>query len=123
MLARLLTLSNKETIPTYQRKITTLLIQTTLPLQPLLNRDVIKLIKIVSEYHEASVLKWKNNSFIQSLKNFKEKTRVRMENDMVDYSQLGAIQGELKKYRFLPNKSKWSWVLFIFIVYTFECTL
>jgi hypothetical protein len=106
MLARLLTLSNKETIPTYQRKITTLLNKTTLPLQPLLNRDVIKLIKIVSEYHEACVLKWKNNSFIQSLKNFKEKTRVRMENDMVDYSQLGAIQGELKKYRFLPNKSK-----------------
>ena len=61
----------------------------------LLNRDVIKLIKIISEYYETGVLKWKNNNFIQSLKNFKEMVKVRVQNDMVDYSQLGPLQAQL----------------------------
>lgn len=72
----------------------------------LLSRDIIKLIKIVTDYHEASVLKWKNDNFVKSLKIFKEKIKVQVQNDLVDYSKLGPLESEVAKYRFLPKPSQ-----------------
>lgn len=76
MLARLLCETHTKTIQTYQRKLTTILGTFSFSIPILLNRDVTKLIRIVREYHECTVLKWKSTNFISQLVEYQEKAKI-----------------------------------------------
>lgn len=71
MLARLLCEPDSKVIQIYQRKITTILSLTEFDHLAIIERDILKLIRIVTEYHMCSMMHWKNQKFIDQLSKFK----------------------------------------------------
>ena len=70
-----------------------------------MSSDMMRLIKIVLEYHETKMLKWSSKRFTDQLLKFREKSRVRFQNYLNDYSQIGPISDKLAEYQFYSSSS------------------